>query len=194
MSAEYSNHHRPFAPLDPVVARVAKTWFELPDGWEQKACATTPVGLLIGEQPGPGSNPRLPLWPYPPGSSGGRLHRMTGVPVADYLTLLARVNLFHRPIARWTVESARARMASLLSGLPDEARVVLVGTRVRDAYTPSWSRTRVPLRWFEPIYEAGPCVRLVAIPHPSGRNPDYNHADTRARAGAAVRWAAGIEE
>lgn len=73
----YSTWERPFAPLNPVVARIAEAWFDDAEGLE--ALGGYPVGLLVGEQPGPTSNPKLPLWPFPPRSAGGRLHAMSGV-------------------------------------------------------------------------------------------------------------------
>lgn len=176
------------APLNPVVAALAGFWFNLPLDWEEEATVTTPVGLLVGEQPGPGSNPKLPLWPYPPRGSGARLQRMSGIPMGVYLTRLARVNLMPKPVARWNPHEARRNLTELLAGLPAGTRVVLCGARVRDAAgIPAWF-TEWPL-----IHPAGGYVHPVAIPHPSGRNRDYDTPTNVELVREALRWAAHLD-
>jgi hypothetical protein len=191
---------RPFAPIGHEVAAAAEWLFNLEDGWAEQAMTTTPVGLLVGEQPGPSSNPRLPLWPYPPGSAGDRLHRMSDIPVVLYLTRLARVNLSLKPVARWNDVWATRRLTGLMEALPHGARMVLVGSKARDAYYPARS-PGLPsgFKWFERrLWNAcpgDPCyVTVTAIPHPSARNPVYNDPATVAAARRAVRWAAGLDE
>jgi hypothetical protein len=176
-----SSWEAPFGPIHPTVATVAEYWFEdiLP-GWSESAVFVQPAGLLVGEAPGPGHNPRLPLWPHPPHMSGGRLHAITGIATGDYLTRLARVNLARQPVARWRLDAARDRALSIMSQRPPHVRVVAVGARARDAFD-------LP-GWFEVTGD------YVAIPHPSGRNLEYNDPATVAAARRAVRWAAGIEE
>lgn len=179
----YSTHDRPFAPLDLVVARVAEYWFELPDGWENEAVKIMPRGLLVGEQPKPGGNPKLPLWPYPPRSSGDRLYRMSEMDLPEYLTKLARVNLSRDVVARWNPRWARERAQQIRSTLPEGARVVACGARARDAFgLPDFFEYRA----YDPDG-----VRIVAIPHPSGRNQEYDDPAVVRRAGRWVRWAAG---
>jgi hypothetical protein len=196
---EHSTWAHPFAPLDPMIARVAEYWLDLPCGSEERLCTTMPVGLLIGEQPGPTNNPAVPLWPYPPRSAGGRLHAMSGIPMADYLAMLARVNIALQPVARWNRTAARDRVVTLLDDLPDGARVVLVGARALDAYNDVFGQG-VRLDWFgrEGWSIKGltttRVIAVTAVPHPSGRNPMYNDPATVAAARRAVRWAAGIED
>lgn len=192
----YSTWDQPFAPMDPVHARVAVTWFDLHEDHTERLSTTMPVGLLVGEQPGPASNTQLPLWPFPPGSAGGRLQAMSGIPVGDYLERLARVNIARMPVARWGRDAAMSRMITLLDGLPDGARVVLVGARARDAYNDVFGQG-VLLDWFGRegwSARAGHMIGVTAIPHPSGRNPEYNDPAVVARARQAVREAAGMED
>lgn len=193
----YSTWDQPFAPMDPVIARIAEYWFELADcDWEERLSTTMPVGLLIGEQPGPASNHKLPLWPHPASSTGGRLQAMSDIPVGEYLLRLARVNIARMPVARWNREAARCRLITLLDDLPDDARVVLVGARARDAYNDVFGRG-VLLDLFGREGWQTPAARLVAvtaIPHPSGRNPEYKDPAVVAAARQAVRWAAGMED
>lgn len=182
--SKYSTWEHPFAPLDPMIARVAEAWFGI-EGIEAEG--GYPVGLLVGEQPGAASNPRLPLWPYPPRSAGGRLHAMSGMPVRDYLMRLARVNMARRPVRSWDARQAQGRayaLAGQLSGTG--ARVVIVGARARDAF-------EVPA-WFTSWTIADPRVEVVAIPHTSGRNREYNDPAIVARTREAVRWAARWDE
>lgn len=193
---KYSTWERPWGPLNHEVAVTAAWLFELPDGWVERAQTTTPVGLLVGEQPGPSSNPRLPMWPYPPNSAGGRLHRMSGMDVGDYLLRLARVNLARRPVARWDPARAADRLGLVLDGLPDGARVVLCGARAKDALC-SWLGVpgpTCPLPFTAPVLWRGRDVKIVGVPHPSGRCQDYNDPAVREAAGRVVRWAAGLED
>jgi uracil-DNA glycosylase len=87
-------------------------------------------------------------------------------------------------------------VVTLLDGLPDGARVVLVGARALDAYNDVFGEG-VRLDWFGRegwSARVGHMVSVTAIPHPSGRNPMYNDPATVAAARRAVRWAAGIED
>jgi len=184
----YSTWERPFAPLEPRLCTVANGWFgtELDD-----ERPPVPAGLLVGEQPAPGGRPELPLWPWPERSAGRRLLAMSGLSAGDYLARLARVNMARRPVARWSAKQAEHRAHQLLATLPDGARVVLLGARARDA-VPALAR----LGWFEPALlrvTRGHAV-IVSVPHPSGRNREYNDPANRDRAGSVVRWAAGMGE
>lgn len=178
------------APLDPRVARIAANWFHLPKSWEERAVSTSPVGLIVGEQPGPRSNPRLPMWPYPSGSAGGRLFYMSGMAMSDYLVRLARVNLMPNPVARWhrrdamdrAVEITRGVGFSILDDREQWPRIVLCGTRAAEAFGLE------PVEWFHPTYRDGQA--LVAVPHPSGRNNAYNDETSRRLVGHTLRWAA----
>lgn len=182
--SRYSTWEDPFRPLDPIVASVAEAWFKV-DGIEAEG--GYPVGLLVGEQPGPRSNPRLPLWPYPPRSAGGRLHAMSGLPIREYLLRLARVNILRQP-GRWDAHDAANRVRRLVTDLPSGARVVLVGARARDAVM---GHPPGPWPWFDRQPLAN--LEMVAIPHPSGINQAYNDPAVVARAREAVRWAARWE-
>lgn len=180
----YSTHVDPMWPLSPTIRVVAAAWFDHPSveegEWER------PAGLLVGEQPRPGGNPKLPLWPWPRTSAGGRLFEMSRMPLTDYLRLLARTNVAHRPVARWNSDGARQRGLELLRMLPEGTRVVACGARARDAlgigefWTPQHA------------FLDGSDVRMVAIPHPSGRCREYNQPGAAERAGRWVRWAARL--
>lgn len=179
----YSTHDHPMAPVAPVARVVAHKFLGVhPDSVDW----VRPLGLVVGEQPGAGSNPLLPMWPWPSGRAGGRLLAMSGMEAADYLVRLARVNLAFRPVARWSVTQARKRMSAVLETLEEGDRVVLCGAKVRDACA---ELEGAP--WFSSkTLDTG--VSVVAVPHPSGRCREYNAQPARRQAGQWIRWAARI--
>lgn len=180
---KYSTHDDPLRPMSRFMRTFASCWFELPD--LEKGDWDIPVGLLVGEQPGSNSNPKMALWPFPPNSAGGRLFKMSGMDLTDYFRLLARVNIAKRPVARWNANGARARGLYILSSLSNGTRVVACGARARDALgVGDFFR----LQWI--TREDGSEIQCVAVPHPSGRNGDYRDPDNVKLAGSWIRWAA----
>lgn len=180
---KYSTHDDPLWPMSHTIRVIAECWFEIPslsDGeWPR------PKGLLVGEQPRPGGNPKLPLWPWPAGGSGGRLFPMSRMRLLDFFVDLARVNVSKYPVARWSANQARSRGIWILDKMPDGARVVARGARARDAFgVGEFFRKTEAVR-------NGVTVELVAIPHPSGRCREYNDPDNVRLAGSWIRWAAG---
>lgn len=176
--------------LDPRMVRVAENWFHVrfPEGE-----LIRPVGLIVGERPGPRSNPNphFAMWPWPPGSAGGRLYAWSGLDAVTYLSRLARTNLQPEAIGRWNKAAAMSRAIELWMTFrrqrrEDWPRFVLCGARVAEAFGLD------PVTWFQPIDRDG--VSYVAIPHPSGRNPVYNDETSRRLAGQMVRWAARMDE
>lgn len=178
----------PFRPMSPAAARVAGFWFDVPGLEREQLHLPMPKGLLVGEQPKPGGNPKLPLWPWPNNSAGARLFRMSEMDLFTYFTRLARVNLSRDVVARWNPDWARRRANWVLTGLPDGARIVACGARARNAFG--------VCDWFEPerfsVDELS--IDVVAIPHPSGRTREYNDAGIKKEAGRWIRWAAKLEE
>jgi hypothetical protein len=145
-----------------------------------------PFGVLVGEAPGPRTSSRLPLFPYPVNSAGGRLLRYSGMEVRDYLARLHRMNLFSE-LGRWSAPAARERALTCASriGALGIKRAVLLGAKVAAAFASDfglWDRAT----W-------GP-LEVVVIPHPSGQNLIYNDSHEQRRAGVAVRWAAGLRD
>ena len=186
MDDQYSTHQNPMLPLSPTIRIIGAHWFNLPE--IEEGDWPNPVGLLVGEQPRPGGNPKLPLWPWPEKGSGGRLFAMSGMHMVDYLRLLARVNIARRPVARWNPIGARQRALDMLVTLPDGARVVACGSRARDALGIG--------TWFTPqkAFLDSERVMMVAIPHPSGKNREYNTQAARRQTGQWIRWAARVGE
>ena len=189
MTEQYANHDRPFWPMSPEVRADAEHFLGLRDAAE----LPRPVGLLVGEQPPAGGNPRLPLWSWPKNCAGARLFRMSGMSVDDYLTRLARVNLHFGPTTQWCAGWARSRAEDLLASLPAAGtRVVACGVRARDAFGLA--------EWFTPADAAQgdlavpeDFAQVVAVPHPSGRSRAYNDQAARDECGRWVRWAARVD-
>lgn len=191
---KYTTHAEPLWPMSGTMRVIAAHWFE--DDEIEVGEWPRPVGLLVGEQPRPGGNSKLPLWPWPQNGSGGRLLAMSRMRLIDYFRLLARVNVSREPVARWNANGARERGLHLLRALPDGTRVVACGARARDALgVPDFFRPQAMYTGMEDMFQdggAGPRVEVVAIPHPSGRTRDYNDPDNRKLAGSYVRWAARL--
>lgn len=153
--------------------------------------------LLIGQAPGPNTDPDYPLFPAPRTSAGGRLCELIGLSRGEYLSLFDRCNLLPYFPGRTQARDdsfpmAPARLAAqVMRPLLRGRRVVIVGRKVADAFD-------LPkVDWFEPIQlRCGPrhaatgCSGLadvIVIPHPSGRNHWYNTELNRARARQALR-------
>lgn len=146
--------------------------------------------LLIGQAPGPNTDPRLPLFPVPSTSAGGRLAEMTGLGRAEYLKTFERVNLLPDFPGKTKKEDmfpvARARFAAkIMKPFLAGRTVVLVGRGVSTAFglDPSFEFHK----WFtHPVKRR--CAfardswhaRVVIIPHPSGRSRWYNDDANRA--------------
>lgn len=182
-------------PLTRAEAWFAECFLEQPPDLHevrrQHRLVGTP-GLVVGMAPGPRTSASLPMFPHPAGSAGGRLMRMSEMPVEAYLGRLRRANLC-RGAFRVAEARDRARELYLEHRAADgpRTRFVLCGKPVTDAFLEVFKEDRRPA-WFERRSWAG--VEYVAVPHPSGRCREYNAEEVRARAGAAVRWAARWEE
>lgn len=147
--------------------------------------------LLIGQAPGPNTNPDYPLFPAPSRSAGARLADIMGLSRGEYLRAFDRANLipefpgkdgngedkFPRSPARFAAQVMRP----LLRG----RTVVLVGRQVAQAFG-------VESDWHEwqdlqvgPYHAVTRCpgvARIAVVPHPSGRNHWYNSELNRASA------------
>lgn len=151
--------------------------------------ATEPHGLIIGEAPGKYSDPCLPCWPSAPGDSGTRLMEFADISISQYVSRLRRTNLCHE---NWTSFEARLRVSMIVEWLMKAPnlgadgrplRVLLLGHRVVTAWElepPYWGRAGI-----------GP-LKVMWIPHPSGKNLIYNDQRNRERAKRVIRWAMGL--
>lgn len=130
--------------------------------------------LLIGQAPGPNTDPARPLWPEPASSTGGRLVAFAGISPGVYLEQFDRVNLLNTFPGRTrqcpdTFPTRDARIAaSAMRPFLRGRRVVLVGRAVATAF----SLGLLPFHeWVSDDFE------VAVIPHPSGRNAWYRRAE-----------------
>ena len=146
--------------------------------------------LLIGQAPGPNTDPDLPLYPLPSTSAGGRLCAMMGLSRVQYFTLLDRMNLLaffpgrHKRDDKFPVRDARI-IAQSVRQLLKGRTVVMVGRCVAEAFDLpkqpffEWCEIQVGRRL--PMSSRNVMVRTVIVPHPSGRNHWYNNPENRRR-------------
>lgn len=148
--------------------------------------------LFVGEAPGLSSNgDGYPLYPEPDNSAGARLYRLTpfyrlvnGINMGTktaHLQGSCRLNLIpEHPGKTWQSGRAAVQATNLLrSGLLADRLVILVGTRIRQAFYPGL----MPADW--PPCEWKVCLlrplhahcQVAWMPHPSGRNLWYNDED-----------------
>jgi len=142
--------------------------------------------LLIGQAPGPNTDPECPLFPVPARATGGRLQELTGLTRGDYLRTFDRMNLlpyfpgsdaqgdrFPVPDAKFAARAIRP----LLNG----RTVVLVGRNVATAFGfkfefHEWCEHWYARRRCSVQKDNGTC-RMAVTPHPSGRSRWYNDPD-----------------
>jgi len=147
------------------------------------AYAPRVMGLIVGENPGARTHPYLPLFPWPPSSSAGRLVSMSGVTPGQYLGGLYRRNLVDS--TSWNASAAERRARCILTALFDadpSLRVVLCGSKVARAFH------LPPDPWTPSVLDSR--QTCVVIPHPSGLNRMYNSQDARSATRSWIRWAA----
>lgn len=171
------------AHLSSTDLRLARLWLKM----LPQQVDGPPVGLVVGEAPGPNTSGRLPMFPYPASSAAGRLLKMSGLTPGQYLGRLHRRNLFEEyPGERWDAAMANLRAHEVQAWCAGEGgvrRVLLLGKRVAAAFGMDI--------WGEVESGTAPVVHYRSIAHPSGMNPIYNAPTARLAAQAAVIWAAG---
>jgi hypothetical protein len=128
--------------------------------------------LLIGQAPGPNTDPTLPLFPVPSTSAGGRLASFMGLTRGEYLVSFDRINLlqdFPGKTGRddkFPMTKAKIAAAAIKPLLRDRV-VILVGRNVANAF----GLEAEFHSWVEGLHY---CRLMAVVPHPSGRNHWYN--------------------
>lgn len=139
--------------------------------------------LLVGQAPGPSTDPDYPL--YPTTNSGRALCQLMGVDGHEYLDTFDRVNLLysfpgrHKRDDKFPVRDARIAaeaMAPLLQGRP----VVFVGRGVAEAFGCPSSLLGFHDWQHNPRWQ----FDMAVVPHSSGRSRWYNNSANRAEATA----------
>src|SRR5580693_7569131 len=113
---------------------------------------------ILGLNSPQSSDPRMALWPDPPGCAGHRLWSMVteacGITVRDWLRCTQRVNLLSCTTLPRDYRGAARRRGEYLSALIQGRTVVLLGTDVANAL----GHGAGPLEWGTRDW--------VMIPHP----------------------------
>lgn len=149
----------------------------------------SPRVWLIGEQ-NPygdrhGHKQRFALYPLPAHASGGRLARILGLTVDEYLDAFERRNLLGP--GRWDVKKARAAAVEIRGQVRDGEVLVLCGARAAAAFQyPS-----DPLRTFASEHRVDRLLgearyEVLVIPHPSGLSRAWNDPTMAPRVREAV--------
>jgi hypothetical protein len=130
---------------------------------------------LVGEDPGKRGDERLPLYPYPRFSTGGRLCEMSGLSRQKYLETFARADLIpHYPGPSFPAVTAKLG-APLLAQRLAPRPLILLGRAVSQAFC---FPTQNICTWADYMLGAV-LIRAAVIPHPSGRNPWYRYPENK---------------
>lgn len=129
--------------------------------------------ILVGEDNPYGSDPRYALYFEPEHSAGGRLCRLVlGLSGKDYIRGFERLNLCG---SRWSNEEARKSADAIMARAQDaKSTIVLLGAKVTRAFQFNYA----PFTKLDYLDK----VRVVFLPHPSGRNRVWNEPGAFARA------------
>lgn len=143
--------------------------------------------LLIGQAPGPNTDPELPLFPVPSTSAGGRLADIMGLTRGEYLNTFERTNVLREFPGKYKRDDKfplpQARLAATaIKPLLANRDVIIVGRNVATVFDLSgdfhvWQEWQVRRRCAV-SKDAGIC-RVAIVPHPSGRNHWYNSKENR---------------
>lgn len=145
--------------------------------------------LLVGEDNPYSADPSLALWPLPRNAAGHRLQsKILALDMLTYFSLW-RTNLC--PSSTWSAMAAWRRAVDLLyANEPPWSTIVCLGRKVTDAVArvtdielPTW--TWYPLFLSLPP-EADRVIKIVSIPHPSGRSRAWNDPASAPRARALL--------
>lgn len=131
--------------------------------------ATTHPLVVFGESPGPRTDPRRPLYPHTPLTSGGRLATLLGLTRREYALRTTRYNALAEEDKPLTLESARQRVGQIVRHhlhADPQTKFIVLGKRAL-ACMPR------PVRGTEYCAVNG---SFLVVPHPSGVNRWYNSA------------------
>lgn len=141
--------------------------------------------VLVGQAPGPRTDPRMPLLM---GVSGERLRMAAGLSLAEYLAAFRRRNLLPAWPGRapgggdlFPMPEARAAADRLLAEFDAEDLIVAVGRRTGVALGAS---PNTPAGHILKARPGGESPWLAWVPHPSGLNRAWNSQRRRGDAGA----------
>ena len=141
--------------------------------------------LLVGMAPGPRTDPRAPLLPYPKNSAGYKLAKLTGLSHYRYLQNYERINCLtmfpgahmHQKGDRFPMREARGAAGVHVQHFPGR-RVIFVGRKTAEAF--GWPRGK--LDFFDWARCPEWCYDAAVVPHASGCNLFWNEPGNKERA------------
>ena len=138
--------------------------------------------LLIGQPPGPNTDPTQPLHPLPATSAGGRLAAMMGLEEWEYLMMFDRMNLIYQFPGRHKRDDKFPMLqgklnAQLVKQLMRNRTLVFLGRNVEAAFN-----CKIVAPFFEWQEDKQWDYSYVVVPHPSGRSHWYNRPANKALA------------
>lgn len=124
--------------------------------------------VIVGERPGPNTDPKRPLFPHTTTGAAARLIRMIGVPVSEYLRYTQRYNAYHDgENAISDLAEARRRLQAIhyhYMDLYPEVQFLYLGKSALNAAPREYRKLQF-LQNRDNVW---------LIPHPSGVNRVYN--------------------
>lgn len=134
---------------------------------------------IIGDAPGPNTDPTDPLFPHTSTGAAARLIELMGISENKYLRVTRRLNANHDGENALDPAMAATRMAGALAGANSKL-IIVVGRAAANLH-----RDTKDLDFGDVIEYHG--RRLVVIPHTSGRNRYWNDKGNKARIGLILR-------
>lgn len=130
---------------------------------------------LLGERPGPNTDPLRPLFPHTTTGAAANLARMMGLSREEYLEITDRYNVCDSTDLRESPASmiARDKVRRLWDRLVNSQEIELLIVCGREAQRALPRPWRIDLEMLEPEYVPFGLTVLL-IPHPSRRNRVFN--------------------
>ena len=136
--------------------------------------------IILGDQPGPNTDPKDALYPHTATGAAARLARLMGMDSDKYVRVTRRMNINHDGDALLSPELAEVRFKGILSGTAPDKLIIVVGKAAANRHPDVKG-----LNFGEVIDYQG--SRLVVIPHTSGRNRYWNDKGNEARIALILR-------
>ncbi len=133
--------------------------------------------LLLGESNPYSRDPDDALLPWPENAAGDRLRRILNMKSDEYLATFTRANLCG---ARWSMPAAVAE-ARVLLDVHTPQLVIALGIKVCGAVCRATNHALIGAFGCEKVGVEG-LARVLALPHPSGRNRIWQIPGTMQRA------------
>ena len=136
--------------------------------------------VLIGERPGPRTDPERPLYPHTTTGAAARLIDLLGLPREDYFNLTTRINAFNDGCRPLSLEEARRRVTRHM--------IVAINRYVNPRFVFLGAEAlRCGPQIYRRMQPADVRDLVMYLPHPSGVNRWYNSSENTELARARLR-------